>query len=462
MDAPSQLHEFEKITSKADRAKKAHERAVARWQEAEDKAIEQGGTYTIAKPVLADVVVRNRKPGDALRDIRQYQKGSGLLIQKTHSMRLVREIACDYASDFRFRPAAMGALQEASEAYLVGILEGAQICAIHGKKVTIMSRDIQLVRTLTFDAKYGASTIFNGNRIGTGLEISERPSRDPSLPRNDLPSATQGTSVPATTSVPQGPSVPAREETPVLEREKSPEVPKSDPGGEPTSGDEQQSSDHYRDEDEETNGPLDANSGDKSPCSPKDLAGDGGQHSAAADVTRPSPAGSAMSARSHVVREIVAARRAKTEAEKAAATQRFKVTTDTNTAKEAAAAAAAHAKAKAANVQAAKELQWLKARFAKLAASPKTHPTAASQASDGSRAQAASVAEAFRARLGPGSTDLTQRSRASSGRHFSTPPRSRRPSNTPPVSRPDSSLLSTIPETPRRAKDDFGLQYSPT
>jgi histone H3 len=38
------------------------------------------------------------------------------------------------------------ALQEAAEAYLVGLFEDTNLCAIHAKRVTIMPKDIQLAR----------------------------------------------------------------------------------------------------------------------------------------------------------------------------------------------------------------------------------------------------------------------------------------------------------------------------
>ena len=40
----------------------------------------------------------------------------------------------------------MAALQEAAEAYLVGLFEDSNLCAIHAKWVTIMPKDIQLAR----------------------------------------------------------------------------------------------------------------------------------------------------------------------------------------------------------------------------------------------------------------------------------------------------------------------------
>ncbi|XP_032959933.1 histone H3-like centromeric protein A [Rhinolophus ferrumequinum] len=62
--------------------------------------------------------------------------------------RLVREIAQDFKIDLRFQSAAIGALQEASEAYMVGLFEDTNLCAIHAKRVTIMPKDIQLARRI--------------------------------------------------------------------------------------------------------------------------------------------------------------------------------------------------------------------------------------------------------------------------------------------------------------------------
>jgi histone H3 len=78
------------------------------------------------------------RPGTvALREIRRYQKSTELLIRKLPFQRLVREIAQDFK-----------ALQEASEAYLVGLFEDTNLCAIHAKRVTIMPKDIQLARRI--------------------------------------------------------------------------------------------------------------------------------------------------------------------------------------------------------------------------------------------------------------------------------------------------------------------------
>ncbi|KRX49246.1 histone H3.3 [Trichinella murrelli] len=64
----------------------------------------------------------------ALREIRRYQRSTELLIRKLPFQCLVRE--------------------EAAEAYLVGLFEDTNLCAIHAKRVTIMPKDIQLSRRI--------------------------------------------------------------------------------------------------------------------------------------------------------------------------------------------------------------------------------------------------------------------------------------------------------------------------
>ncbi|EGT34514.1 hypothetical protein CAEBREN_28645 [Caenorhabditis brenneri] len=89
------------------------------------------------------------RPGTvALREIRRYQKSTELLIRKLPFQRLVREIAQDFKTDLRFQSSAVMALQEAAEAYLVGLFEDTNLCAIHAKRVTIMPKDIQLARRI--------------------------------------------------------------------------------------------------------------------------------------------------------------------------------------------------------------------------------------------------------------------------------------------------------------------------
>ncbi len=48
----------------------------------------------------------------------------------------------------RFQGNAILALQESAEAYLVGLFEDSNLCAIHAKRVTIMPKDLQLARRI--------------------------------------------------------------------------------------------------------------------------------------------------------------------------------------------------------------------------------------------------------------------------------------------------------------------------
>ena len=83
------------------------------------------------------------RPGTvALREIRRYQKSSELVIRRMPFQRLVREIAQVHNPYVHFQSGAILALQESVEAYLVGLLEDSNLCAIHAKRVTIMPKDM--------------------------------------------------------------------------------------------------------------------------------------------------------------------------------------------------------------------------------------------------------------------------------------------------------------------------------
>lgn len=89
------------------------------------------------------------KPGTvALREIRRYQKSHELLIRKLPFQRLVREIAQECKENLRFQSSAILALQEALEAYAVGLFTDTNLCAIHAGRVTIMPKDLQLARRI--------------------------------------------------------------------------------------------------------------------------------------------------------------------------------------------------------------------------------------------------------------------------------------------------------------------------
>ncbi len=89
------------------------------------------------------------RPGTvALRQIRHYQRSTQLLMQKTPFSRWVRELLSDMKNDVRVRPETFECLQVSVEEYLVHLFEETQLTALHGKRVTLKIKDINLVKRI--------------------------------------------------------------------------------------------------------------------------------------------------------------------------------------------------------------------------------------------------------------------------------------------------------------------------
>ena len=92
---------------------------------------------------------RRYHPGAlALVEIRKYQKSTENLIPRLPFRRLVKEIVRNEKSDIKMQETAFQALQEAAETYLVQLLDDANLCALHARRITLMPRDIQLARRI--------------------------------------------------------------------------------------------------------------------------------------------------------------------------------------------------------------------------------------------------------------------------------------------------------------------------
>ena len=89
------------------------------------------------------------RPGTvALREIRRFQKSTNQLIRKQPFLRLVRELSQQYQDNVRFQKKSLVILQDWLEGHLVNIFEHANLAAVHGKRVTVMPKDLHLVRRL--------------------------------------------------------------------------------------------------------------------------------------------------------------------------------------------------------------------------------------------------------------------------------------------------------------------------
>lgn len=98
----------------------------------------------------ADKTKRRYRPGAlALQQIRKYQKSVDNLIPRRPFQRVVREILQNVGgTEMRIQSSALLALQEAAEAFAVGMFADAQLCAIHAKRVTVMPKDLRLVHRI--------------------------------------------------------------------------------------------------------------------------------------------------------------------------------------------------------------------------------------------------------------------------------------------------------------------------
>ena len=87
-----------------------------------------------------------RRGTQALHEIKWYQKLTGLLIRLLPFLHLVREIIQDkeHRHPLRCQALTIYTLQWAAEAYLVGLLEDSNLCAIHAKCFMVMPKDMQL------------------------------------------------------------------------------------------------------------------------------------------------------------------------------------------------------------------------------------------------------------------------------------------------------------------------------
>ena len=129
--------------------------AIAARKELTGRGVKgKGAKLTARKSLKVDPSTPPKKkeryrPGAlALKEIRRYQNSTKLLIPRIRFQRLVREISLEYKLNLKFQSAAIGTLQEASEAYLVGLFEDTNLCCLHANRVTIMPRDIHLARRI--------------------------------------------------------------------------------------------------------------------------------------------------------------------------------------------------------------------------------------------------------------------------------------------------------------------------
>ena len=89
------------------------------------------------------------RPGiKALREIRKFQKSTDLLIHRLPFARLVKQITSYFHKSLQWQSIALEAIQYASEDYIIGLMEDANLSALHAKRVTVMPKDIYLAKRI--------------------------------------------------------------------------------------------------------------------------------------------------------------------------------------------------------------------------------------------------------------------------------------------------------------------------
>lgn len=84
------------------------------------------------------------RPGTkAKREIKKLQTSTRTLVPKSSMERLIREISQEFATDVRFKPSAIEALQQAAEMYVTGVFKKSDVVRAHCKRETLAIEDMR-------------------------------------------------------------------------------------------------------------------------------------------------------------------------------------------------------------------------------------------------------------------------------------------------------------------------------
>ena len=84
----------------------------------------------------------------ALREIKRYQKHIRPLTARMPFERRIRKTLQELDPEIRLKRTTLECMREATEAYLVSVLEDSNLCAIHAGRQTVMVRDVVLANRI--------------------------------------------------------------------------------------------------------------------------------------------------------------------------------------------------------------------------------------------------------------------------------------------------------------------------
>jgi histone H3 len=100
--------------------------------------------------VLTDNRKRKKKASkNALKEIRNEQKRTNLIIPSAPMQRVISEIAGNFKPNLRFKKDAYIAIHTAVEDMLIDLLEKANACAVSEQRETIQPKDMYLAQKLS-------------------------------------------------------------------------------------------------------------------------------------------------------------------------------------------------------------------------------------------------------------------------------------------------------------------------
>jgi histone H3 len=97
------------------------------------------------KPIAVRKPHRWRPGKVAARETHKFQKTTNLLIRKAPFQHVVHNIALNFGkSNLQIQSTAVPVLQEDAEYFMVNVFNDTNLCAAHGKHVTIQVKDLVL------------------------------------------------------------------------------------------------------------------------------------------------------------------------------------------------------------------------------------------------------------------------------------------------------------------------------
>jgi histone H3 len=136
-----------KSAFKTHQASKSSAKYDSRFQEFR-KSSEDSKTKNEDKKNFKITKGKYRPNNLCLKEIRRFAKGPDLCIRRMAFQQVIKEITWEIDDGYRFHSQAILAVQEAAEAYMIGLFEDTNLCASHAKRVTIYPKDMQLARRI--------------------------------------------------------------------------------------------------------------------------------------------------------------------------------------------------------------------------------------------------------------------------------------------------------------------------